>query len=386
MAGRRSNGEGTLYRDKSRKGHPWVFEQRATLPDGSSRRIKTRGKSQAAAIDRMNTRIAELRVTGDATMTVEAYLQSWLDHKEPLVKASTIRGYRQDVNLHIVPLLGPVPLGRVRTWDAQSVIDSITKAGHLVMADRVRRTMLQAFQHAVNGELLTSNPVAKVSKVRTPAPKRGSWTKEQARLFIEHAHALGSPWAALFITAVSTGARKGELIALRRTDLTGASLRIERAFTPYGDEPFTRPKSASGIRAVPIPPIVAHMLEQHIAASPASELLFPSWDGGPLNPRTITTRFNEAINAAGVPRIRFHDLRRTYATWLLKGGTDMKVAQRQIGHAGPRLLLEVYADAQGDGAAVEVGGVSGGDSPVLERYDGVRFGGARRHRRRKKRE
>lgn len=380
MAGRRGNGEGTLYRDKTRKGRPWVFERRVTLPDGSSRRVKTRGKSQAAAIQRMEARVAELTRAADPTLTAEAYFAAWLEHKRPLVKGSTMRGYEQDVRLYLAPMLGPKPLGRVTAWDVQAVVDSITSAGRLVMADRVRRTMRQALDHAVLTGVLASNPALHVKKVKAPPPTRASWTREQAREFITAARGLGPEWVALFVTAVTTGVRKGELIALRRTDLKGNMLTVVRAHTPYGAQPFSPPKSKAGRRTVPILPEVRAMLEAHIEASPASELLFPSWDGGPLNPRTISTRFNQAIAAAGVPRIRFHDLRRTYATWLLKDGVDMKVAQRQLGHAGPMLLLQVYADAQGDGVAV--GGQLGVDSPVQERDAGVRLEVRRRRRRR----
>ncbi len=380
MAGRRGNGEGTLYKDEHRKG--WVHERYVTLPDGSTRRFKTRGKSQTAALNRMTARIAELAVSSDPSVTVESFMAAWLEHKRPLVKGSTMRGYEQDANLHITPMLGPKPLGKVTPWDVQAVLDSITKAGHLVMADRVRRTFRQALDHAVMGGLLAGNPAAKVKKVKAPSPKRGSWTKAQARRFIEAAHALGPSWVALFITAVTTGARKAELIALRRSSLLPDAIRIDRAYTPYGTEWFDTPKSRAGRRDVPIMPEVRAMLLSHIAASPPSDLLFPSWDGGPLNPRTVTTRFNAAIAAAGVPTIRFHDLRRSYATWLLRDGVDMKVAQRQLGHAGPMLLLQVYADAQGDGAAM--GGVSGGDSPVQECDASVRLVVQRRRKRRRK--
>lgn len=380
MAGRRGNGEGSLYKDSKRKG--WVFEQRVTLPDGSTRRIKSRGKSQAAAINRMRVRVQELSRVSDPTITVETFMTGWLAHKKPLVKGATYRGYEQDSRLYIVPMLGPKPLSRVTAWDVQAVIDTITADGRLVMADRVRRTFRQALDHAEMGGLIDRNPAAKVKRVKPPPPNRGSWTREQARAFIEAAHQLGPEWVALFVTAVTTGMRKGELIALRRIDLLGDTLRVARSHTPYGDKLFDAPKSRAGKRRVPILPEVRAMLEAHILRSPDSELLFPSWDGGPLNPRTITTRFDAAITASGAPRIRFHDLRRTYATWMLKDGVDMKVAQRQLGHAGPMLLLEVYADAQGDG--VPVGGVSGGDSPIREGDYAIRLEGRQRRKRRRK--
>lgn len=351
------------------------------MPDGSSRRVKVRGRSQVDARERMAARVAKLTATTDSKVTVEAFVQAWLEHKEPSLRASTMRGYRQDVNLYIIPMLGPKPLARVAAWDVQSVIDSISRRGALVMADRVRRTLRQALGYAVAMGLTAVNAAEFVKPVKAPIIARKSWSLEQGLAFLRVAKTMGAPWPGFFLAALTTGLRKGELIALRRSDLTANRLRVQRAFSPYEPELYTAPKSRESLRAVPIAPWVSEVLRRQAGDG---ELLFPSWDGGPLNPRTVTTRFNEAIIEAGVPSIRFHDLRRTYTTWMLQSGTDVRTVQRLLGHSTPVLTLSVYADAANDGATVSLGGDLGVDSPVQERDESVRLGAVKRRRKRRK--
>ena len=365
MAGQRPNRPGTRYKDRSRKNTQWVFEKDVRRVDGSAHRIKVRGRTQAEVIARMAERERELAASNPVAdeLTLEAFLERWLAFKEPHVRASTLRGYRHDVRRHVVPVIGPKPLARVGAADVQEVVTRVAAAGKFNAADSVRRTLKQALGHAVRWDLIVANPCDRVDPVRRPEPTRSVWTHEQARKFMVAAARAGSSWHALFMLALATGLRKGELLALRWADVTPDRVHVRRAFTPYGPERFTQPKTRQSIRSVPIAESTWAVLEAHREAAPASELVFSRWDGTVLDPRTVSSEMKRICEDAKVPAIRFHDLRRTFTTWQFVAGQEPRTVQRLLGHATPALTLAVYADVLEErerASALEVPGSNAG--------------------------
>lgn len=350
-----------------------MFEKDAPRADGSVQRLKVRGRTQAEVLKRMRDREREAALTNPQSdeLTFEAYLDRWLAFKKPLVRASTFRGYKQDVDLYIRPVIGPKALGRVGVVDVQAVVTAIASRGKLTAADRARRTMKQALGQAVKWNLLAVNPCDRLDPVRKPEPKRSVWSHAQGELFLRAAAAAGTSWHALFTLALATGLRKGEVLGLRWVDVTTDRVFVRQAYTQYGDEPFTPPKTRQSVRSVPITPSTYAALERHRAAAPESELglVFPRWDGGPLDPRTVTSELHRLCDELGLVRIRFHDLRRTFTTWQFAAGQEPKTVQRLLGHATPTLTLAVYADVLEERervSALEVPGSDvGGDADEL---------------------
>lgn len=375
MAGKRPNGQGTLYKDKSRARAPWVFEKDAPRADGSVQRLKVRGRTQAEVLKRMAEREREAALTNPASdeLTFEAFLDRWLAFKKPLVRASTHRGYKQDVELYIKPVIGPKPLGRVGVVDVQAVVTTVASRGTLTAADRARRTMKQALGQAVKWNMLAFNPCDRLDPVRRPEPKRSVWSHDQGERFLRAAAGAGTSWHALFTLALATGLRKGELLGLRWKDVTTERVFVRQAYTQYGDEQFTPPKTRQSVRSVPITDSTRAALERHRTTAPKSDLdlVFPRWDGGPLDPRTVTAELHRLCDDAKVPRIRFHDLRRTFTTWQFAAGQEPKTVQRLLGHATPSLTLSVYADVLEERervSALEVPGSNvGGNADELAR-------------------
>jgi integrase len=371
VAGKRPNGHGTIYRDASRPKSPWVFERDLRLADGSVRRVKVRAATRTLALQKMSNREKALASTHPRAeqRTIGEFLTTWLAHKRPTVRGSTYRGYEQDVRLHVLPLIGPKPLASVGPMDVQAVVNAVSASGALVMADRVRRTLKQALRHAVDMDLLAVNPADRVAPVRRPDPVRGVWTPEEGERFLEEAMRRGRAWHALWTLALATGMRKGELLALRRSDVLPDRVHVRRTFSPYSPGGFTSPKTRHGLRTIPISPGTWRVLEAHFASCPASDLVFPRWDGGVLDPTSVSAEFRATAAASGVRAIRVHDLRRTFTTWQFAGGAEPKRVQRLLGHATPVLTLAVYADVleEGErGSALEVrGSNAGGDAAAL---------------------
>lgn len=359
--GRRVNGEGALYKDLTRPKQPWTMVKDVRLADGSVRAVKVRGRTQADAVEKMAKRESDLTTSVDSTSTLGEFMRDWLRTKRPLVRASTYRGYEQDFRLYIDPHVGPKRLDRVTTRDVQGLVSRIAADRKFTTADRVRRTMKTAMNQALAWGLIAANPAKQVPAVKRPKPNRGAWSFKDAQAFIEAAEKHGPAWHALFVLALATGLRKGELLALRWTDIQAGRVFVSRSYTPYGPDRYVEPKTPQGHRSIPITDSTMSVLTKHRIGA-TSELVFPAPKGGPMNPRRPNVMLGLIAQEANVPAIRFHDLRRTFTTWQVASGRDPKTVQKLLGQATPGLALQIYADSMDEKetkSAFDVPGVVG---------------------------
>lgn len=149
----------------------------------------------------------------------------------------------------------------------------------------------------------------------------------------------------LFMLAIFTGVRQGELLGIKRGDIDWANcqINIQRTFNMGR---FFSPKTKTSIRKVDLGPTVMTELKKWKLACPQndSDLVFPNGSGGPINYSNMVGRhFLPPLEGAGLPRIRFHDLRHTYASLLIDQGENLKYIQTQLGHSSPTVTLNVYA-------------------------------------------
>lgn len=163
--------------------------------------------------------------------------------------------------------------------------------------------------------------------------------------------AKGDPLEALYVVAVGTGARLGELLALRWEDATleDASLSIRRTLVDInGKLEIGEPKTTRSRRRIDLPAFVVDALRRHrarIGAHPHPKAwIFADSKGGPLRKSNVARRsFQPLLKQAGLPRIRFHDLRHTAASLLLARGVHPKVVQERLGHATIAITLDTYS-------------------------------------------
>ena len=179
-------------------------------------------------------------------------------------------------------------------------------------------------------------------------------TPEQVSRFLEAAK--NDPWYALFLTAVTTGMRPGEYLALQWKDINfeTRTLSVKRTVTPKGE--FQEPKTARSRRSIRLLPSVIQALRSHRIhqaewrlkqgeAYVNKDLVFASETGQPLNERNLVNRhFKPILRAAGLPEtLRLYDLRHTCATLLLAAGENPKVVSERLGHASVTLTLDTYS-------------------------------------------
>ena len=196
------------------------------------------------------------------------------------------------------------------------------------------------------------------------------WTAEEAGSFLSVAKAAGPQPAAFYALALDTGARKGELAAIRWSDLDAAAgrLTIQRQLVRNGRDPiYSAPKTRAGIRTIELAAETLALLRTHKVHQAELKLrnrqhyrdhglmfakewgdLYNRADtlGGPLQVNNIGQReFNRLIKAAGVKRIKFHGMRHTVATLMLAAGVPAHVVQRRLGHSKVEMTLGIYAHA-----------------------------------------
>ena len=341
MAGkRRANGEGTVYEDKQRGG--WAAQKYVRTLDGRLKRITARGSTKRAALDALRARertVGNASVDGDR-VTVEQYLERWLDHKSASVKARTLREYRQVLEQHAIPALGLLVLSKVRPAHVQAAVDALAKRGSATAAFNLRRYLNQAFEQAVDWEFISRNPVRGVTNVKVDTPKRGLWDIEEVARFLRSAR--DRTWYyPLFLTAITTGLRQGELVALPWVNVLGDRVRVDRTWSRDAIVGYDTPKTRHAYRDVPISTdVYGVLLERHERTG--SRLAFPTEVGTMASPWNVHRAFRQQTDRARLPRIRFHDLRRIAATLWARQGIEPKVIARLLGHSTPHLALSVY--------------------------------------------
>lgn len=366
MAGKRTTrGLGSVYRDTDeRTTTKWIAEKWVTLPTGVRKRVRARGVTQEEALAELAGKAADTldrNPTGDR-ITVSEFMRQWLDHKRAHVRASTIRAYEQDNRLHITPNLGKLRLARVQAVDCQRVIDQLASAGSFSMADRVRRTLKQAFRYAVRQGTLNANPMDRVQPVRKPEPKRGTYTPDQIKVFLDAAKR--TKYYPLFLLAFSTGMRKGELLALKWEDVTPEGVFVRRTVSKdAAGDGTTAPKTRAGVRFIPVEPATMRtILATRTKHARADEWVFTTRNGKRHSVRTPSRVMRQLQDANNLPPIRFHDFRRSYATLLAVQGHHPRVIQALLGHSTPTLAMTVYTEATEGAranAAVQLGEFSG---------------------------
>ena len=155
----------------------------------------------------------------------------------------------------------------------------------------------------------------------------------------------------MWVLFATTGMRRGEVLGLRwcDVDLESATIAVRQTLVSVGSELlFCPPKTARGKRVIALDNRTIQVIRRHmkqVGSAESDDLLFTQSDGTPLNPNRVTKTFHELIAAAGLPRIRLHDLRHTHATIALQAGVHPKIVSERLGHSTISLTLDVYSHA-----------------------------------------
>lgn len=349
----RGHGEGSIYR---RQDGRWAAA--ITLPNG--RRQAFYGRSRAEVAAKLSSAM-EARDAGrslpSGRETVANFLARWLEIVKPQLRERTWRRYEQLVRNQVVDELGGRRLSSLQAPDLQALYSHLLGGGlSPTTVHHVHMLLHRALGQAVRWGLLSRNVADLTDPPRMAVHEMQTLGPEEVRKFL--AVATEDRLAALWLLAITTGMRQGELLGLRWTDLdldhgalqvTGTLQRI-----PHQGMVRTETKTLRSRRRVLLGESAIAALRQRKADQAKdrlrastdwqnTDLVFTNAVGKPQDPSELLRLFKTLLAAAGLPRVRFHDLRHTAATLMLRHGVHPKVAADMLGHSTVAITLDLYS-------------------------------------------
>ncbi len=218
---------------------------------------------------------------------------------------------------------------------------------NILTLKKILVTLGQIMAYAVRHRYIDHNPVRDAER---PIGQGGTKKQKIRVLTPAEINALleaetDQKYRTLFMLAIMSGARQGELLGLKWSDVDwkNSQIHIQRTFN---NDAWYDTKTETSDRKIDLGPAMMAELKKWKVACPPNELdlVFPNQAGNPINHNNLVNRhFNPALEAAELPKIRFHDLRHTYASLLIEQGENIKYIQNQLGHSSPTVTLNVYA-------------------------------------------
>ncbi|WP_239394739.1 site-specific integrase [Frankia sp. CiP3] len=358
--------KGSVYR----KGDKWAYRhdvdpdpltgKRCQTSKGGFETRRDAEKAQRASI----TAHEKGRLVKSSRRTVGAFLEEWHAAMKAGMRPTTWVKYGNLVRAYVIPVIGdtalqdltPVRLnllyahlldtGRVRRRDSQSPGLSPSTVA------TVHRMMHRALADAVRWDYLPRNVAEDAQAPRVARRPATVWTLAQLRAFV--AHVRQDSLYALYLIVVTTGMRRGEVVGLRREDVdldAGTIVPAIPRVVVDGKTEESETKTESGRRPRALDPLTLAALRDHIVVwqdnrelfGHSNDLLFCWPDGSHIHPDTVTDWFQAHARAAGLPVIRLHDVRHSYATAALKAGVHPKVVSERLGHADVGFTLRTYS-------------------------------------------
>lgn len=370
---RRSAGEGSVYRNGDR----WRGAVTWTEPDGTRHRRTVTGRTSDEARDRLDTLRRELRLgtlaPAGAALTVGEFLAGWIERDRMRVRASTWRGREMHVRVYLVPALGRLALARLSAADVERALSAFLASGRPqrpakgtrgrqnaralapLTVRHIRTTLRRALADAVRDGLAGRNAAAEARPPYVPHRPVDYLAAADLRRLIDAT--AGDELGPLYALAATTGLRLGELLGLAWADVADGTLTVRRSLARAhgGGWALAEPKSARARRTIPLPAVAREALAaQQVRHAAARSLAGSAWQdrdglvftdavGRPLGPGTVSRTFGKARDGAGVPHVRFHDLRHSAATTLLAEGVPLAVISEWLGHSGIAITASAYA-------------------------------------------
>jgi integrase len=356
----RGNGAGTVYARRNKEGKITGYRGSYFTPDGKRRYVSAKRKTEC------ERKLRDAMTDGDrglifdaANQSVSEYMTRWLeDFAKANLASRTYHNYKLQIREHIVPALGKMKLSKLDTPNIQALYTAKLQAGLKPASIRYIHAVLHcALEKAIDLRLIARNPAASARPPKIYQEEITPLDREQAHVLLEAAE--GDRFECLYVLSLTCGLRMGESLGLKWSDIDfdAGTLRVHRQVQRVregGGLVFSEPKNASR-RTIDLPQRALEALrshrkrqiEQQLRAGAKwqdYDLVFTTTIGTAVDAQNVVNRhFKPMLSRAGLPDIRWHDLRHTCATLLLSRGTHPTFVQKLLGHASVQLTLDRYS-------------------------------------------
>ena len=383
MAKRRANGEGNI---RKRKDGRWEGRYTAGRDPETGKPVykNVLGKTQGEVREKLKKAIADsqrLDMNRSGTHTVKSWMQMWYEvYAEPRFRENTKDYYLNYINNHIIPELGDIKLDKLTTIQIQKFYNDLQKNGrvqrykHIQLKNRglsvrvvhgIHTLLNNCLEQAVSERLILVNPARGCKLPKMEKREMKVLPEEKIRPYLMEADKRGL--LAAYYLELTTGLRRGELLALLWTDLDIEAKTIsvtKQVNRIKGKLTVSQPKTQNSIRTLAIPQQAVDLMVEEHKKHPGNPYMFPSpKTGGMFDPDSFRHTHEKILKAIGAEHIRFHDLRHTFATLSLKNGVDVKTLSSTLGHYSAGFTLSTYTHATAEmkrEAAETIGGVISG--------------------------
>lgn len=379
--------------DVRKQGERWYVRFEGPRDAASGKRQRKRGggfatkREAVAALNRLLAAQADGTLVEPSKLTVAGYFASWIDAAVADLRPATADQYRRLFERYVRDRIGTVPLQRLEPETLDKLFAVLRAEGGKGGAPlagstvhKVRVLLVKMLRRAVATGKVSRNAAELSAPVRQRGMRRDElqvWDGEQLGSFVRAASS--DRLAALWRLFASTGCRRGEALGVKWSDLDldEGTWSVRRSLAVVNGSPVMMdPKTSTGRRRVDLDAGTVAALRTHRAAQNAERLawgahyvddgfVFTSENGAPLHPNVTTRQFQRLAMKIGLPRIRLHDLRHSYASVALRAGVPVKVLSERLGHASTSFTMDVYASVlpgMGADAAAKVAAILDGST------------------------
>ena len=372
--GKRSNGEGTIFK---RKDGRWCAQYTINM-NGIDKRKAVYGKTQKEVKEKLKALKSDSLTESaphDSEYTLASWMRQWLeDYKKPAVKVTTYQGYWMIYRSHIEKSqIAEITLSQLTTAILQKFYNQLWTSGRSDGKGGLSPRMVRyvyilvhgALEQAVRNELLEKNANQYITIPGKEHKEIVPMSIQEVEQFLEYCKT--ERLYALYVLALNTGMRKGELLGLQWQDIDFEKRQLtvihNLALVAHNDvdtdEPrkseliLTTPKSAKSKRVIPLNDYVINQLRSHQERQSMEKkqyqsiyvnhsMVFCREDGTYIHPRYVLQNFQDILRKAGMQKYRFHDIRHTVASLLINSNENPKVVQELLGHSNISTTLDIY--------------------------------------------
>ena len=361
MAKRRANGEGNI---RKRSDGRWEGRYTAGRDPETGKTVykNVLGKTQAEVKAKLKQAIqenADVDTLKAAQYTVGQWMDVWFENYAKIkVRPSSHQTYRGYIDNHIKPNIGKIPLSKLTTLELQKLYKKLLSRGRVNRIEakgqpkglspktvrNIHQVISSAMDFAKAQKLIAVNPTDGCALPKLEHKEMKTLPVEQLASFLREAKESGV--FEMYYIELATGLRRGELLGLKweDLDLEQGTLRVQRQVSRINGEVVEAPlKTKNSYRTISLGGDAVGILKEQKKKCGCSEYVFPSPTGGPISPDSVIQMLHRVLKRAGLPKVRFHDLRHTFATVALQNGVDIKTVSGMLGHYSAGFTLDTYA-------------------------------------------